>query len=307
MKGCERMRKEIINRYVLIPGIDTLSIKTSNILNENISPQVADCIKSMTDNKGVKRIIINPNNFYRQNVTNYVELLEIMGNILTELNISDYELTRCDMSFDSYDNCFFDSFAKLNKYLISAVSVTYKVQNNFKTNDLFSNKLLSIAIKSSDFEMENYNKAEKSKRTNDINENVTSRLELRTKTHNHRALTLDDLPTLFLIEWVSRLEKSVSNISLVHEKYNAEIVGEYQEKKNKKQTQFRTLTDFLLSNTDRIFCTAQMRKLMSMLGTESPQRKADNFKQRYKTEYFSKSDLKRAIAEIRNSMTKFFG
>ena len=72
---------------------------------------------------------------------------------------------RVDLRLDSYDSEHYRLYAKLHKYLLSCLAVTYKVRNVYKTENLFTNQLLSMAIKNEYIQCECYNREEKSKLT----------------------------------------------------------------------------------------------------------------------------------------------
>lgn len=118
------------------------------------------------------------------------------------------------MRFDNYDPEHYREYAKLNRYLISALAVTYSVGNCYRSTDLFSQKQLSVAVKNKYFEIENYDKEAESHGT-DI---AKSRLEERSKAWRNT-----DMRSEFVDHWFARWDKALKNLDAVHQRYNDEL------------------------------------------------------------------------------------
>lgn len=313
------MKCEKINNYKLTGSIHTLQVKSVDI--PEVPPQLQECISSSTrkSNGKIEAIsIINPNKLVCD-CHSFTQFEECFSSILEEVGIGDYNLMRVDLRLDSYDSEHYRLYAKLHKYLLSCLAVTYKVRNVYKTENLFSNQLLSMAIKSDYIQCECYNREEKSKLTENHEEKAKSRLEERTlskswrliatkKIENEKKSKLEDMEREFISEWSKRWQKAIAtaNVEAVWYKYNSELAKIYQEDKTAYPVKFRSLTDFLIQYQDCIFCHRQMVQLLEMIGIENPESRAKNHKKRYGIEYFSKSDLKKAVAEIKRATEKFF-
>ena len=226
---------------------------------------------------------------------------------------------RVDLRLDNYDSEHYRLYAKLHKYLLSCLAVTYKVRNVYKTQNLFTNQLLSMAIKNEYIQCECYNREEKSKLTENHEEKAKSRLEERTmpkswrmiaskKFENNMESNLEDMRREFVRSWSDRWQKSIAtaNIEAVWSKYNGELAKIYQEDKAAYPVKFRSLTDFLIQYQDCIFCHRQLVELLELIGVDNAESRARNHKKRYGIEYFSKSDLKKAVEEIKRATEKFF-
>lgn len=315
------MNKQKLDDYNLTGSIHTLSIKSPGIV-EDIQKEVSNCITSSNQknrNGSVSTSIINPNKLVGDIFT-YSEFETVFNTILAGAGIRDYNIIRADMRFDNYEPEHYRQYAKLNRYLISMLAVTYKTKNNYKTNDLFSQRQLSVAIKNDYFEIENYDREAKSKITENHQEPAKARLEERTVSRCWRNIyskhntddTLDDwnmqlLKTEFTDGWFQRWDKAIQNIDKVHKKYNDELEKIYKEDKNSYPTRFRSLTDFLIQYQDCIFCKAQMIDLLSRFEeVKNPKQRAENHKKRYGIEYFSKKDVQTAINEVKRATREFF-
>ena len=294
------MKKEKLKNYKLTGSIHTLSVKTEGTIGA-VKPEVARCIKNSTQTRNditTTTSIINPNKLCGD-IYSYSDFRSVLDTILIGSGIYDYKIVRADMRLDSTDSDHYRQYAKLNRYLISALAVTYKVKNVYKTENLFTQKHLSVAIKNDYFEVENYDKEAES-RGLDI---AASRLEQRSKRWRD-----NDLKREFVNGWSNRWDKAIDNLDLVHKTYNDALEQLYRENKNAKPIRYRSLTDFLIQHQDCIFCNAQMVDLLSRFPEEvkTPKNRAKHHKAKYGIEYFSKSDVKKAVKEIKRATKEFY-
>ena len=294
------MNQEKLQNYNLTGSIHTLSIKSPGIV-EDIQEEVSSCIiaSSQTKNSPTTTSIINVNKLIGD-VFRYSEFETVFDTILAGAGIDEYAIVRADMRFDSYDADHYRQYAKLNRYLISALAVTYKVRNAYRSTNLFTQRQLSIAIKNKYFEAENYDKHAESNGS----DAAESRLEERSKHWTDK-----DLKREFTDGWFRRWDKAIENLDLVQKTYNDALEQVYRADKNAYPTRFRSMTDFLIQYQDCIFCKAQMIDLLSRFPEEvkNPVTRAENHKKRYGIEYFSKKDVQRAIKEVKRATSEFFG
>lgn len=316
------MNKQKLENYNLTGSIHTLAIKSPGIV-EDIQDEVSKCIiaNSQAQNGMTTTSVINPNKLMGD-VFSYSEFETVFDTILCGAGIRDYNIIRADMRFDNYEPDHYKNYSKLNRYLISMLAVTYKVRNTYKTNDLFNQRQLSVAIKNDYFEIENYDREAKSKITENHQEPAKARLEERTVSRGWRNLykkskdTADQEQTDWNMEllkreftdgWFERWNKAIQNIDKVHQRYNDELEKLYKEDKNSYPTRFRSLTDFLIQYQDCIFCKAQMIDLLSRFDeVKNPKTRAENHKKRYGIEYFSKKDVVAAVEEVKRATREFF-
>ena len=253
----------------------------------------------MKGDREITTTIINPNKLHGD-LYKYSELYSAMGSILQAAGICEYSLIRADLRLDSYDPAHYKQYAKLNKYLISALALTYSVKNCYRSCDLFSQAQLSVAIKNRYFEAENYDKNAESGGM----DAAQSRLEFRSKSFD-----AENLRKEFLVSWFVRLGKALSNLDKVQAKYNDELIRIYMEGKDAKPCRFRSVTDFIIMYQDSIFTKAQLIDLLSRIpevGPEKAKTKAENQKKRYGIEYFSLKDMRAAVDEIKRATREFF-
>lgn len=294
------MNQKKLDDYCLTGSIHTLSVKSPGMV-EDIDESVKNCIESCTKTQGGRTTTskINPNKL-TGDVFTYGEFETTFETILAGAGIDEYEIVRADMRFDSYDPDHYKQYAKLNRYLVSAMAVTYSVKNKYRTTDLFSQQQLSVAIKNKYLELESYDKNEESHGTDP----AMSRLEERSKHWQDK-----DLRREFEEHWFKRWDKAIKKLSLVQKTYNDNLERLYLEGKNAYPCRFRSLTDFLIQYQDCIFCKAQMIDLLSRLpeiGADKAKTRAENHKKRYGIEYFSQKDVERAVAEIKRATHEFY-
>lgn len=316
------LKKEKIKNYNLTGSIHTLAIKSPGII-ENVQEDVSNCITSSSQTKNNRQTstsIINPNKL-TGDVFTYSEFEMIFNTILAGAGIENYKIVRADMRFDNYDSKHYNTYAKLNRYLISALAVTYKIKNAYKTTNLFNQQQLSVAIKNEYFECENYDRAVKSKIVGNKTESAQSRLEERTtsrqwrhiyekRKEEHLELTSDwsihALKKEFTVGWFEKWNKAIKNLDLVQQTYNNELEKIYNADKNSFPCRFRSLTDFILQYQDCIFTRKQLINLFERLGVKNSTSRAKNHKQRYGLEFFSKADVQQAIEEIKRATNNYF-
>ena len=265
------INKDKLNNYTLKGSIHTFSIKIPGQIGD-VPELLDDCISSNISIDGqITTSIINLNKIEGDifKFTDFIEKMKILSELL---NISQYKFIRVDMRFDNYDNQHYREFAKLNRYLISMLAVAYKIKNAYRTENLFNQSKLSVAIKNDYFELENYDRGAKSALTGNHCEPAQARLEERTASRQWRKIyknadikdtNMDLLKKEFTENWFYRWDKAIELLDIVHERYNNELERIYKSDKDVSPKRFRSLTDFLIMYQDCIFTKAQLIDLLS--------------------------------------------
>ena len=153
-KGVIEVNKDKLHDFNLTGSIHTLEVKSSGEVAD-VMEEVSNCITTrMSKGNGntVSRSIINPNKLCGD-IYSYNEFETVFDTILSGAGIGQYTMVRADLRLDSYDKRHYKDYAKLNRYLISALAVTYKVKNCYRATNLFSQEQLSVAIKNRRFEV----------------------------------------------------------------------------------------------------------------------------------------------------------
>lgn len=297
------MKKDKLKNYTLTAGIHTVAVKSQGAVDD-VQSEVEQCITASVHpgRKGSDMSttsIINPNKLFGD-LYSFDECCTAVQTILAGAGIDDYQVIRADMRFDSPDLNHYREFQKLNRYLISALAVAYKVKNAYCSVNLFSQKQLSVAVKNKYFEIENYDKAAESHGKDP----AASRFEIRSKCFKDQ-----DLRKEFLERWPKRLEKAMKHLEEVQGAYNDALEDLYREGLGADEVRFRSMTDFLIQYQDCIFCKKQLVEFLGRFPDriKNPVTYAENFKKRYKIEYFSESDVQYAVNEITRAAGEFFG
>lgn len=297
------MKKDKLKNYTLTAGIHTVAVKSQGAVDD-VQSEVEQCITASVHpgRKGSDlstTSIINPNKLFGD-LYSFDECCTAVQTILAGAGIDDYQVIRADMRFDSPDLNHYREFQKLNRYLISALAVAYKVKNAYCSVNLFSQKQLSVAVKNKYFEIENYDKAAESHGKDP----AASRFEIRSKCFKDQ-----DLRKEFLERWPKRLEKAMKHLEEVQGAYNDALEDLYREGLGADEVRFRSMTDFLIQYQDCIFCKKQLVEFLGRFPDriKNPVTYAENFKKRYKIEYFSESDIQYAVNEITRAAGEFFG
>lgn len=292
------MKNDKRERYQLRASIHTVSIRSDKLLKE-IPSEFAKCITTSSrerDGDIVTSSKINVNKLYGDLYT-YNEFETALDTITTSAGIDKYTFIRADLRLDSYDENHYKEFAKLNRYLISALAVTYHVSNCYRTLDLFTSEQLSVAIKNRYFECENYDKQSESHGT----DMATSRLELRSK-----CIGTSDLKNEFLTRWFRRLDNALENLGKVECRYNNELIKIFNEDINVFPRQFRNVTDFVMKYQHCIFTHRQMVNLFQRMGVSNAENRVNAYKKKYGIDFYSAADVRYAITEIKRAVTDFF-
>ncbi len=310
------MKNEKRQNYSLNGSFHTLEIKSEETIPTDKN-QVSNCIATRVNKAGtIATSVINPNKL-NGDVFKFSDFKNVFNTILNENGICEYRISRADMRLDNYNSDHYLSFAKLNKYIISALALSYSVKNKYKTVELISENQLSIAIKNDYFQVENYDRAAKSEITGNTFEQAQARFEERSTGRQWRKLNngihfsksdqnFQLLKKEFTAGWESRWKKARENLKLVQDTYNHELVKKYYKNKNSYPVQFRTLTDFLIRYQENIFTKMQMIDLLKKLGIKNAENRAKYHKQKYGIEYFSKADVDFAIREIKRATHSYF-
>lgn len=303
--------------YNLTGSFHTLEIKSPKIVPSDDEQVNRSITTRLNRDKTVATSKINPNK-YQGDIFSYDEFCTVFSEILRKSGIGKYRITRADMRFDSYDGNHYREYAKLNKYLLSALAVTYSIKNVYQTIHLITGNQLSIAVKNDYFEIESYDRAQKNLVTGNTEEPAKARLEERSVARQWRRLNSgvgyycsdDNLARLeaeFTQGWEERWDKAKKNLKIVQDIFNDALVEKYQIGKNARPVQFRTLTDFLIQHQNSIFTSMQMVNLLNRLGVTNARERAKYHKRKYGIEYFSKADVSYAIDEIKRATREYFG
>lgn len=307
------MNQEKLKNYNLTGSFHTFTVTTDGLFDAK-SETLKDAYKVTVNQDSTKTTTTINLNKINGDLLSFDDFKEKFEIFRESIGMENYRFQRADFRLDSYDKEHYQAFSKLNKYLISAVALTYNVKNCYKTDNLFSHKQLSIAIKNDYFQLENYDRNAKSLLTENHQETAQSRLEERTVSKEFRRLYSDDhctdgmeiLKEEFTVNWFSRWDKALENLDAVGNRYNDELEEIYHANKDAYPVRFRSITEFIMQHQDSIFSQKQLINLLERLGVASAKERAKSYKKRYGIEYISKKDAKTAVEEIKRATLDYF-
>lgn len=287
-------------------GIDTLSAYVHGQA-ERIGNETQRNIKSCSYQPDKERTYIEVNANKQKNgneklITKYSEFKAKLKEILKELSKKpeDLDMIRADFCFNSKNEKSYHEYKKLHRLLISCLAKAYKFKNCYHSKDLWTHESLSIAIKKSDAEIENYNK----KKESNGKDESCNRLEIRSKLMHGSSLEYH-----FLCKWFERLDKAREMFKEVQEESNRQLEKLYKEdlKKKKRDRDYLSLNAFLMQYRECIYCRKQMIDLLSRFDEiGDPEKKADKFKEKHKIEYFSQRDIDFLIEVLKKKLIEYF-
>lgn len=289
------MRNQKLNCIDLYSSIHTVSIRSTTL--------------SAVTNKDVPWLtsVYNPQGsswyIYRLNLnhTSYGEIffLEdfeyLIQQAVLELGLENWEYVRVDFRIDQLkDN--YEELRKLNRLLITGLSVLYGMNNRYESDDFLTEDKLTIRAGNARLQVENYNKA-----LQEPQNPTQNRLELRTlRVYESGGKDLYQL----VEDWKGRLQHVLENFDTVQDNCNRNLLHRYEVETQNRS--IRKLSDFICLHQNRIYCRPQLVGLLTAIGVKNPGKAANNYRTRLKgLEYFSKADLKTYIEKILQSLTDF--
>lgn len=300
------LRKGLIDSYKLMKvGVHTINVICHCEVNtSNISKLPDKTVKIYTrtiNGKRTVRMIVNPNKL-NGNIYSYSEMIEAFNFIMDTLEISDYEIIRLDMRYDSSDPESYIKYSKLHRYLISLIAVRRNIYNSYQTYNLITQKQLSIAAKNRSLEIEYYDKAAESHYTDES----CSRLELRSKCMNGT-----EMAEPFCNKWFNELDGAIDNNNLIDTwtTFNRELQSIYQDNKNTRPVRFRSAAEFVTQYQESIFSQSQLIDLyrnITNCDIAAAKNWAKSYKRRYGISFISHFEMKKMVSEIKRATIVFF-
>ena len=296
------MNKEKLQRYKLTGSVHTLQVRCQGeiMVPEEMS-DVVDC-RMRHNKKGelYSLLVINPN-VLNGDIFNYSDYQTATGQILSELKVSDYQITRTDLRLDSLQKNFYQDYWKIHRFLLSGLALAYSITNKYRTEKLDSNKKISLSVKTSGFQVEFYDKLDEMNGSGF----VTARFEERSRVRGNATLT--DLQTEFGNNWKTRWQRALDKLDYVQKHYNALMKPEYREK---VLAHGMKVNEFLMLHAEDFFTRHQLIEFLYEVGNiENPEALADNFKRRYKNkcdlECYTMSDCQYVVNEINRAADSF--
>lgn len=216
----------------------------------------------------------------------------------------DLQIRRTDFALDCKKEENAAQFKKMSDMLITALVIKHNIsrKNQYWGSDIIERKAKSISAKAAPFEFICYDKRNQSPRNDTL-----WRLELRYKADLRRkgSNAPNSIPAM-----LNELSKEVASLVDYYEKtlsvLNLQLYREYMELQENCTEQLSPY-QFLVQNTDRVFCRMQVENFFAILGKDGKQASncAKYFSDHYCHLYVSKNGFKLLIKEIRNHIKNY--
>lgn len=316
------MQLEKFNNLLLTGRIHTIAVVSRFIDTEQFRvlksiSGISYCSQKIDHDTGelITEFKFNPK-LYNGDEVNDLELFhKLLYRLMCDIGVgNNYIITRLDFALDDYNN-HFDEFAKLNRFLLSLLSISKDMLNRYESNDFVNLTNLNIKVRKrkKSFEVEAYNKQNEAARQGKHTK-IKTRLEFRkSKLDGH--YYKDDVFSETVNEWLADLRTAISDDTI----YSLENMVNDALLKHYKSTQsqyggkravsgsIRNINQFIQSHQQYIYSKRQLTKLYELLGVSEPKKKADNFKRNYYVEFFSKEDVKRYVKKIKTAVDRYKG
>ena len=145
---------------------------------------VTYCTQKIDSDTGelITKFRFNPETYNGDKVENLELFHKLLYRLMCDIGIgNNYIITRLDFALDDYNNQF-DELAKLNRFLLSLLSISKDMENRYESNDFvkLTNLNIKVVNKSKSFEVEAYNKKNEVARQGKHTK-IETRLEFRRK------------------------------------------------------------------------------------------------------------------------------
>ena len=260
-----------------------------------------------------KFLILNLNKIHGD-IFSFREFCRVFGEVKDFLEFQNYYLQRVDFRLDSYEPGFYEKFFKANRYLLSGFDCAFTLKNRYKTEDLYSEKNLSLALKGPYFQTEYCDRRSKNVVTDNIAELAQARLEFRSLSkiwigYRRRYPGMEEIRFIeqeFQEAWRKRLEKAIEALEQAEDKFKQISISKWQTGQAEVPKKYRNYIDFLRENQDLIFTRRQAVRLLKEINIANPKKAVDNFVDRYRPEFFLKKEISKIQREIKKTTRNYF-
>lgn len=300
------MEKNKLDTYALTASIHTINVRSA--AQPHTSYMVADNVlyTRYLPKADVWSTVVNPNKLHGD-IFSYSEFYATVHDLFNRLNVPDFKYYRTDIRLDSYEDNFKDYY-KLNSLLIGLFGLLFNDPNKQAIGHILihSKELSDISTANQYWEVKYYNKKFQ---TNDTDP-AKARLEFRSlKSTNARGHPPHEVKHM----WFKKLDELPKLYNELQSRSNADLYKAYQEHCNynsKGASRKDYLTNFLSSynNGIAVYTRKQLIEFLQMCGLpkQTAEYRADNIIEKVHMEFFSKADIERYIAKIKNAMDNFF-
>ena len=232
-------------------AIDTLEIAT----DRKIRPEMCSIFTTTQHrDNGQMKYKINPDELNGSvSIHSYRKYLDLVNEVLCKADIWQPNLRRIDFRIDNRIDSYCDVY-KLNKALITYLTLHYKNVNSYESSDFITTKKLTVRSECKYWEAEYY-----CKELQESGCGIKSRLEMRIK--SGESLVGEEEKYFKLL--TSRLNKAInkSSIDMFNKTLNSYLIENWE-----KEKAYINRKIFIIKNSDSIYNKAQAEDLCYRLG-----------------------------------------
>lgn len=270
-------------------------------------------------------VIINVNKYTNKDLFTFSEFSDAMEEITGIIRSGKWYFIRVDFRLDNYEPGSFKKYFKLHKCFIRSVCRFEGIKQNYFESIGDTSKRHSILGKGSEIELEYYDRAKKSRDTQNTTEKAIARFEIRSLTNDlsrsRKRLKVDAgsdeykvVYDAFNKRWIDRLKFEKEDLEKVYAWQNKLLIEQYTTMPERRTETARTkLQRFIENENSYIFTRKQLSDLLTELGyagsynrESAAQSKADRFDKLIGIEYISKNSMDYASNKFISAINQYF-
>lgn len=307
----------MFDKYTLSASVHTLQIWTEDEINQEalkqfVAGQIVNSYRCSLS--GEKKFLVLNLNKIHGDIFSFREFCQVFDEVKNYLGIRKYHLQRTDFRFDSYEPDFFEKCFKIHRYIFTGLDYAFKFKNNYKVEDFYSEKDLSLTLKGRSFQVEFYNRQVKNIVMDNTKEQAQSRLEVRSlsriwSSYRKKYSEIEEIELIqreFQEIWQKRFQKAIEALQCAEDRVNQTLLSKWQKGQAESPQKYRNYIDFLCQNQELIFTRKQAVGLLKQMGIANPKKAVDNFVDRYKPKFFLKKEISKIQREIKKSTRDYF-
>lgn len=299
------MNKQALDSLQLSAGIDTIEIATDVQLTNKVQGVTTKTpLQACSSHGFLYKYKVNPDKVIQgagNNIDRFKGVLQYISEQCKGATV--LYISRIDYRFDDLSNDY-SRFYKLNRLLLSLLTVNHNAKNRYASSDLLTAEKLTVRFDhdSTDLHIsgEYYNKARQ-----EPSGEVKTRLELRSRQLYIPFLDGCDYESFLLADWLERITEAITadNFNAVVQSCSESLIELYGTEK----AEFGNVTEFLACYRDNIYTSSQLANLYSTIGkTENARQCAYKYRKSRQIYFFSLADLQLYFGVLRKAAYSFF-
>ena len=312
------MNKAEFDRLYLNCGIDTFEITTDIKLVDRVKGVTTKTPLQACESHGfLYKYKVNPDTVLDgagNNIDKFKQVLEYVKECFK--GASELYISRVDYRFDDCFNEYSDrKFYKINRALLSMMTIYYGAKNRYTSDDLITGEKLTVRfdhdIKGSVNAPELHISGEYyNKKRDEPNKPIKTRLELRSRQVYIPFLDGCDYESFLLADWLERLDEvlTAETFNKLLDVCTTHIKARYAEEKE----EFGNFTEFIASHRYNIYTSRQLTNLYKIDNPKTAKSRANKYRtgnrkdSGRKIDFFSLANLQEYKQKLVDAAYRFF-